>query len=72
MIAVGFGLRLIYNLFTNVRYKTIVVTVIGFLVVLILTHGVSVCLRNVSRATYFRNAYEVMVKVKQFMDEIGK
>ena len=44
-------------------------TIIGFLVVLILTHGVSVCLRHSARLTYFRNAHEVMGKVKQFMDE---
>ncbi len=69
VVAAGFGLRSIYNLLTDVRYKAVVGTVIGFLVVLILIHGVSVCLRKSARSTYYRNAYEVMGKVKQFMDE---
>ena len=69
VVAAGFGLRSIYNLCTDVRYKAIVGTVIGFLVVLILTHGVSVCLRYSARSTYYRNAQDVMGKVKEFMDE---
>jgi hypothetical protein len=53
----------------NVRYRIVLATVVGFVVILNLSSGVSLYVRHVSRSSYYRNAQEVMGKVRQFMDE---
>ena len=69
IVAAGFGLRSIYNLFKDIRYRAVVSTIFGFLIVLILSNGVSNFLEFNGKSNYYRNAHEVVGKVKQFMDE---
>lgn len=71
LICLGLGLRLIHERLIKTRYHILSSALIGFLVLLILSNGVTNFFENVSpsNSSFYKEANHVLKKVKSFMDE---
>ena len=71
LVSAGFGLYVVYERLKKTRFHALFNVFIGFLVVLVLSNGVSYFFASASpsESEYYRNANHVIAKVKHFMDE---
>lgn len=71
LVSAGFGFHVIYERLKKTRYHSLSVVLIGLIVTLVLSNGLSYFFAhsNPRSSEYYRNANNTLSKVKDFMDE---